>query len=83
MKPPVSLKQDLLRCDTCVLIDSATTLCFASCLSLTKMVLLEIVFEVQNSLFIMLLNNNMCNAFFLAAVSPTINSFSEKTFVGL
>jgi hypothetical protein len=34
MKPLDSLEQDSLRCDTCVLIDSTTTLSFASGLSL-------------------------------------------------
>jgi hypothetical protein len=36
MKPPVSLEQDSLRCDTGVLIDSATTLSFASQVSLNQ-----------------------------------------------
>ncbi len=36
MKPPVSLEQYPLRRDTCVLIDSATTLGFASPLSLNQ-----------------------------------------------
>ena len=34
MRPPNSYEHDSLRCDTCVLIDSATTQCFASRLSL-------------------------------------------------
>ena len=36
MKPRISRKQDSLRWDTCVLIDSATTICFASHLSLNQ-----------------------------------------------
>jgi len=34
MRSPVSLEHDSSRCDTCVLIDSAATLSFASQLSL-------------------------------------------------
>ena len=30
MKPPISLEQDSLRCDTCVLTDSTTTLSFVN-----------------------------------------------------
>ena len=36
MKPPISWEHDSLRCNICVLIDSATTLRFASYLSLNQ-----------------------------------------------
>ena len=36
MKPTIPLEQGSLRCATCVLIDSTTTQCFASPLSLSK-----------------------------------------------
>ncbi len=36
MKPPISWEQDSLRYDTCVLINSTTTQCFASHLSLNQ-----------------------------------------------
>jgi hypothetical protein len=64
MESPISLEHDSLRCDAFVLIDSATTKSLWVGYLWTKMVLLENVFKVQKSMFIMLLNNEICNALF-------------------
>jgi hypothetical protein len=63
MKSLISIEQDSLRCDTFVLIDSAATLSLLSQISLNQNGLVGI-FEVQKSLFIMLMDNEIQNAFF-------------------
>jgi len=63
IKSPISLEQELLRCETLVLIDSATTQSAWVRYLWTKMVLLENVFKVPKTLFIMLLKNEICNNF--------------------
>ena len=82
-KLPISIEQDSLRCDTCVIIDSSATLSFASQKSLRRIGLVGRCICCPK-IFV----HNFCGqrdpqCFLLATFSLTILSYSQETFLVL
>jgi hypothetical protein len=83
MKLPISIEHDSLRCETSVLIDLAATLSFASQKSLSRNSLVgEYIRGPKNGVHNVNGQRDL-QCFLLATVSPTMFSFSQKTFLGL
>jgi hypothetical protein len=83
LKSPISLEQDSLRCDTFVLIDSVATLSVLSQMSFNQNSLVGNYIRGPKLIVYNALEKRDMQCFLLAAVSPTIHSFSEKAFLGL
>jgi len=82
MKLPISIEQDSLRCESGVLIDSATTLRFFSRKSLNRNSLVGECIRGPKIVIYNARGQQDPQCFLLAAIAPPMPSFIQNTFLG-